>query len=334
MAGVRPFSSAGIILSYKCSSRCRHCLYSCSSKWDGWITPENIERLYSGTIKALGDRSAVQGFHLAGGEAFLNYPLLLQAVELAREAGVPLDYVETNAHWFTDIDDAVEKLSGLKRAGLRCLLISASPQHLEHIPFRKTLGAIEASLMVFGQRGTFVWLQEFLGEISALGIDGTLPFDEYARLAGDRKARYAAVYGGQLVPGGRAAYRLSEYLPKKPLSKCLSDSCEHELLYSGHGHYDLYGNILPGSCTGISLGSAWNLPESIGEFTFYDKPILKVLVTKGTRGLLEFAVSEYGYIPSAEYVGKCHLCMDIRTHIVNHGESYKELTPVQFYQEI
>ncbi|MFQ3550278.1 MAG: 4Fe-4S cluster-binding domain-containing protein, partial [Armatimonadota bacterium] len=112
---IAPISSAGIMLSYKCNSECQHCLYNCSPKWSDWITEEKLHSIYYGTVKSVKNP---QGFHIAGGEPFINFPLLLKAVKLAREYGIPLDYVETNAGWYTDEKSAIEKLKQLKDAGL------------------------------------------------------------------------------------------------------------------------------------------------------------------------------------------------------------------------
>jgi hypothetical protein len=42
-------------------------------------------------------------------------------------------------------------------------------------------------------------------------------------------------------------------------------------------------------------------------------------------------VADYGYeeLPDG-YAGKCHLCVDVRRHLVEHGE-FAELRPRAFY---
>jgi hypothetical protein len=40
--------SGGLLLSYKCSAECRHCMYACSPKWEGdWIAKEDLEEVLS-----------------------------------------------------------------------------------------------------------------------------------------------------------------------------------------------------------------------------------------------------------------------------------------------
>ena len=41
-------TSGGLILSYKCSAECRHCIYACSQRWNAdCISEENLEKILS-----------------------------------------------------------------------------------------------------------------------------------------------------------------------------------------------------------------------------------------------------------------------------------------------
>jgi len=292
------------------------------------MTPERLEMLY----QAMASTGMVRGLHLAGGEAFFNFPLLLEALRLARRYGLPIDYVETNAHWYRGPEDAEAKLTALRDAGLNCLLISCSPLHAEFIPLSSTLGVIRAARAIFGEQGAFVWLPEFLTQLRALGVEQTLPFAEYARRAGAVAAREAATYGGQLIPAGRAPYALAEYLPQQPVEACCTSSCARQLLAGAHGHYDLYGHILP--CAGLSLGDFVDLPKLTAQEILAQRPLIRLLVEEGVRSLLAYAVARYAYPTQTHYAGPCHLCMDIRRHLVTLGAPYAELAPRQLYQDL
>jgi len=75
--------SGGLILSYKCSAECRHCMYACSPKWNGdWISQEDLKKILmqlAGTIEPSPYGSEIMslnyGLHFTGGEPFLimNY---------------------------------------------------------------------------------------------------------------------------------------------------------------------------------------------------------------------------------------------------------------------
>lgn len=75
--------SGGLLLSYKCSARCDHCMYACSPEWNDWISKEDLEKI----LTQLGGRiwpnpygednvSLNYGLHFTGGEPFLNFELL------------------------------------------------------------------------------------------------------------------------------------------------------------------------------------------------------------------------------------------------------------------
>jgi pyruvate-formate lyase-activating enzyme len=96
--------SGGLILSYKCTAACRHCMYFCSPKWQAdWFTGDDLIEFFSLLPRKInsspwGDNyvSLNHGLHFSGGEPFLNYDLLLKAVEIAGEYNIPSTFVETN----------------------------------------------------------------------------------------------------------------------------------------------------------------------------------------------------------------------------------------------
>ncbi|RLI12602.1 hypothetical protein DRO35_02680 [Candidatus Bathyarchaeota archaeon] len=54
---------------------------------------------------------------------------------------------------------------------------------------------------------------------------------------------------------------------------------------------------------------------------------------KGIKQLYGFAVKEFKYRERSDgYVSKCHLCVDIRKHIVGITDEFKEIGPKTFYE--
>lgn len=326
---IAPFSSAGIILTYQCNSTCRHCLYNCSPSFSDWASKEWVDNLFA-RLKATTPR--MRGYHLAGGEAFLNFPLLLEAVRSATNHGIPIDYVETNAGWFRDETDAVSKLMLLKEAGLDCLLVSASPFHAEHIPIYRTIGLVHASIKVFGSSGTIVWLPEFLRKLS-INFDQakTISLEEYLEKTGTASHDYTWQYGGALIAGGRASDTLDDRLPQKPLEELYQSTCRMELYVSGGGHIDLYGNMIPACCSGLSLGNADDLESVYKGETLSDRPLLRLLADTGVRGLVELAMDQCGFQPKKSYSSKCALCYQARKSLMPLAQAFPELAPACFY---
>lgn len=89
--------SGGLMLSYKCTGACKHCMYSCSPEWDAdWISGADLKNYLSqlsATIRpspyGRGNIDLNSGLHFTGGEPFLNFDLLLQATRIACELGMP-----------------------------------------------------------------------------------------------------------------------------------------------------------------------------------------------------------------------------------------------------
>ena len=65
-----------------------------------------------------------------------------------------------------------------------------------------------------------------------------------------------------------------------------------------------------------------------------EHPILDSLVAD-LEILYEFSVKEFGYQELSEgYISKCHFCIDMRKHIVQRTDEFKELNPREFYYQL
>ena len=91
-------SYAGVMTTYACNAKCAHCLY-CSGPEakSGFMTSEMAEDI-SKFLHAMGVRSK----HIGGGEPFIDVKSLAETVRALRKYDVDIDYIETNAFWFTD----------------------------------------------------------------------------------------------------------------------------------------------------------------------------------------------------------------------------------------
>ena len=83
------------------------------------------------------------------------------------------------------------------------------------------------------------------------------------------------------------------------------------------------------------MGDWHGLPTLIEAFRVGEyPPLINILVEKGANGLFEMGKEEYGYVPLEDgYVGKCHLCVDVRRHLTSSG-NFEELQPQQFYEMV
>jgi hypothetical protein len=332
MDKLTPIDSGGIILSYQCNSACRHCLYAAAPDWDDWMDVQDAGLIFQGLLKTC---RHLRGFHIAGGEPFLDFGRLLRVQRLATEFGIPIEYVETNASWCIDEATAKDKFSQLRDAGLGCVLVSSSPFHAEHIALNRISTAVKVGYDIFGPGGVILWIPEFYRQLSAIRTDLPIPLKEYVDSVGEGTARYLIRSGYSLITGGRLGYEMDDFYEKRPPERCAGDHCRMEILESGHAHFDPYGNFVPSFCSGITLGDARDLPALTEGLDLDRSPLLRILVDQGPYALYEFAEKEFGYKPLPDgYIGKCHLCVDVRRFIRRHTDEFAELSPGQFYEHL
>lgn len=313
-------------------------MYACAPDWRAdWISESDLRSILSqlsdAIIPAPGGRSSVSvnyGLHFTGGEPFLNYRLLLRAVELAEEYGIPSTFVETNSFWCARREVVEERLERLRGAGLEGILISVNPFLVEYIPFERIELAVELATEIFGWN-TMIYQVEFYRQFKHIGLRGTMRFEDYLERLGIEGLRWA-----ELIPMGRACYMLRHLFKKYPAKFFFDENCASSLLRSWHAHIDNYGNYMTGYCGGISMGDARRLDELVEDGVDLDeRPILGMLI-KGSLGeLYEFAVKNFNYVERPDgYISKCDLCIDIRRHIASQTSEFPELAPRQFYENL
>ncbi len=317
--------SGGLITNYYCTSRCRHCLYNCSPAWEKkYITPQVAEE----NLRAI-QQLGCSAVHIGGGEPLLRPEKLSAVLEVAAAVGIAVDYVETNSAWFKEADSAAATLSQLHKNGLQTLLISISPFHNEFIPFTKTKGVIEAARKT--GIGIFPWISDFIGDISEFDAAGTHSLAEFEALFGqDYVTHLPKRYWVHM--GGRALKTFRPYLAEKSAEQILNEnagSCATELTDTGHFHLDLFGNYIPGLCSGLSIQRE-DLSRPLSEDNY---PVLYTLFTEGIRGIFKIAQLAFNFTPAnPRYINKCDLCTEIRTLFVQNAfGGPAELNPKEFY---
>ncbi len=317
---VRGLLSGGVIVNYRCSSRCAHCLYRCSPGRDrAYMDREGALKAF-GAVRAGGCNSA----HIGGGEPLLDPEALVTVLSAAQECGVSIEYVETNSSWYRDGQGAADLLARFRNLGVRTLLVSISPFHNEYVPLWKIKGVMEAC----GRSGmdVFPWIGDFFGELDQMGDDRTHGLGEYAALYG-RDAVEAIPRRYRLHPGGRAIDFLLDIHGRIEAGAILAQGrgCA-ELADTTHFHIDLYGGYVPGLCAGLSFPA-----DDIGITLDPDRyPLITALYREGVRGLVKIA-REHGFSPAEGYLNKCHLCNDARAFLAGSGTTFAELCPAEYY---
>jgi len=300
----------GVMVNYRCTAACRHCLYACSpTRCNGYVTAEKMEE-----ISMLLKKGRIGSVHIGGGEPFLDFEGLCMAIRALSASGIVIDYVETNAFWANG-KEAPARIEALMRLGIDTLCISLDPYHAEYVPYKFPLGLAELCDRL--GMGYFLWQRQFLPALSRLSGDHAHSRVEMEKALSPRYIRETAARYG-ISFGGRAVNIEEEYASKRrPPSELISNEPCGNLLSTGHFHVDLAGYFIPPNCTGLRLPLS-ELLEGIDEDRY---PVYAALYNRGIAGLVElakgFKEDERGY------ASKCNLCFHLRRYLAEAG--YAEL---------
>jgi len=138
---------ASLLLTYRCTLACAHCLFNCRPGH-----PRRHHTVEQGVRYLRMLRATDRAIHIAGGEAMMEYPTLLAICrEAARHDAAP-HFIETNATWCVNATRARQRLRELQAADVKGLLISADAFHLALYPVDRYLRCREAAVEVFGEK--------------------------------------------------------------------------------------------------------------------------------------------------------------------------------------
>ncbi len=222
------------LLTYQCAFECDHCFVFGSPFAEGTFTLKQVENVLDearkiGTIKTI---------YFEGGEAFLFYPLLVESVRRARDAGFSVGIV-TNVYFATTEEDAALWLKPLKEIGIADLSISDDAFH-----FGEQDNAAKRAMRAARKLG--------------LPVD-SICIDKPTVVMNAPRAKGEPVVGGSVMFRGRAAEKLTARFAARRLARIWRVSARG-FGNPGRVHIDAYGNVH--LCQGISMGNAWQTPLS------------------------------------------------------------------------
>jgi len=269
------------LLTYRCTFRCDHCFVWGSPDQAGTFTRASIDAALDQALEV----GTIQSVFFEGGEPFLYYPILVEAVRAAAQRGFQAGIV-TNGYWATTADDArvwLEPFAGYLDS------LSASTDEL-HYADRISPEA-----------------QHILEASRALDIPADWIVCDLPQASGQPARRGAPVEGGPILYRGRASETLAPQVPSRPWDSY--DECPHERLDDpGRVHLDPMGNLH--LCQGLVMGNLFERPlkDVIAAYRPAEHPIVGPLLRGGPAELVR------GYdVPHAEgYADACHLCFTAR----------------------
>jgi len=294
-------NSLHILLTYQCNYECDHCFVWGSPKQSGIFTMSQLEDVFQQAVAT----PQIHEFYFEGGETFIYYPILVQAVARATKLGFATGIV-TNGYWATSIEDARMWIRPLIKAGLNRLEISCDPFHGSPAE----LAAIHPGVIAAKRLGL---------RACTIAIDPPIGYrDPAAAKPG------TSLTGGGVMFRGRAADKLTEGLPRQPWQSFTA--CPYEDLGNpSRIHLDPFGFLHV--CQGVVMGNLWERPLSqiLAEYNAKTHPVVGALLTGGPAQL----INQFGLEHKPDYVDACHLCYRAREAL--RPEFPHILAPDQMY---
>jgi MoaA/NifB/PqqE/SkfB family radical SAM enzyme len=290
-----------ILLTYICNFECDHCFVWGSPWQTGTFTLAQLDNVF----KQANEVDSIQQIYFEGGEAFLYYPILVEAVGRAKKFGFSTGIV-TNGYWATGGEDAWIWLQPLAAAGLDALDISCDLFHGDEISNGKPHPGIKAAQELFIDTGTIA-VDPPTGMRDPEASEPGLP-----------------LAGGDVMYRGRAAKKLVGDLPLQPWNTF--SNCPYEdLANPGRIHLDPFGNLH--LCQGIVIGNLFEQPlkEILAHYDPLADPIVGPLLEGGPTEL----TVRLGIEHEDGYVDACHLCYTAREAARNQFPA--ALAPDQVY---
>ncbi|PKQ63131.1 hypothetical protein BZG02_10235 [Labilibaculum filiforme] len=136
-----PFlSNVGIMLTYKCTIACKHCIVKAGPNRKEEMTLESAYA-WLDQIKAYRD-GFVCGISLTGGEPFYNLQHLIKVADYSHKLGF-ITTVVSNAYWATSKQEALRIMSLCE--SIQMISISTDSSHQQFIPIEYVRNAIWAA---------------------------------------------------------------------------------------------------------------------------------------------------------------------------------------------
>jgi len=290
------------LLTYACNFECDHCFLYCAPNSEGTFTLNQIREVLDEAVKV----GTIEWVYFEGGEAFLFYPLMVEAVKTARARGFKTGIV-TNAYWGVSEEDAELWLKPLVELEIADLSVSDDAFHRgekEDNPAERALAAAKR----LGMPVDSICIEEPTVE---MGTE-------------KEQDKGAPVIGGGAMFRGRAVEKLVEGLPTRRWEELTA--CPYEDLRDpGRVHVDPYGHVH--LCQGVIMGNVWETPLStlVGNYDADSHPICGPLL----RGGPALLAKEYDVEHEDEYVDECHFCYLLRLALIDRFPQY--LAPRQVY---
>ena len=269
--GEARINQLAFLLTYKCTSECRHCCYSSSPRKDSVMLLEDGKRY----LRELKSNYPIKVVSFVGGEPFLYFELLVALIEEATRLQIP-NKVLTNGFWGKNEFTAKEYAERLKCAGLNELHVSVTAYHQEFTP-------VDAVRSVF-QAAKKAVIEEVNDEAA-----NSLKKTKWHEDSSEEFDTKDVSNPPWMV--GRAIDKLAKYFPMFPVTEVPVGVHECHLENKdtvSQGHFEIDPDGFVSICPGIVIGNAreTSISDIVRGDACKSHPLLSIFPTKGLKGLL------------------------------------------------
>ena len=294
------------VVTNRCNSHCRHCLVD-AAKRKAKPAAVSIE-LAIKAIKEITGKYSPSSIMTFGGEPML-YPEAVYAIhQTAKDCGIGIREIITNAGWRTSGENSRLIASKLSESGVTNMCISVDAFHQEYIPIdvvkHNVRALVEAGLTiewnpcwVISREHDNQWntrTRSILGELKHLSVPESS--------------------GNIVQPAGNALQFLREFMPV--MIPFPSGSCE-DVPYSSRLDrvtcisIEPDGNMLV--CREFSIGNAGtqNIADTLESYNPHNIPEMEAILQGGIAGLEEYAAHKGISTTPGGYYSICDKCLDL-----------------------
>jgi hypothetical protein len=294
-----------LMFTERCNIACRHCCVSENDFFDQErdMPLSEVFHYIDQMAQLVAQYREQYTISFSGGEAFIRFPDLLEAVRYAKKNGAYHLSCMTNGFWGKDPVLAQEWANELNAAGLNLIGFSIDDFHQQFVPLDSLRNAFQACRNL-GMEVTIKSvvtrktrrLPAILGELGDLLLNYNVVVQEIA-----------------CIPEGRASHTIGsdEWLYQKGIPE---EPCMAGIMLA----------IFPDGSTFPCCGTGWNRwlilgnahVEPIAELfqRAESKSLCVLLREKGPKYFVSFFQQAGHPLPSEGYANSCHLCGMILNH--------------------
>jgi hypothetical protein len=252
--------------------------------------------------------SKLESFMVFGGEPMLYPERAIDIFSKAQELKIPKIDMLTNGTWGKSKKTSDTLAKKLKTAGLNILGVSVDAFHQQYIPLEYPRNTAQSAMKA--------GIEQITWNVAVIeSIDATNRYDRKTKnILKSLEHTGIEAHIHKVAPVGRAAKTLPRHFQassfdaacegEEPIGNTLTDP--ESICIEPSGLVDI--------CWRLPIGNAKTSPLSqlLNDYDWRKDEVKRTLVKEGPKGLLKLAEEHHCQLRKKQFVGKCHMCMEIR----------------------